>query len=103
MRTSRREVWLVDLGYVAKTRPCVVRSIESLELDRALVTLIPFTTSPRGTRFEVLVAKAFLKTGALDAPNPVTIANAKLIRKFGELTTDELAEVENAVRFWLGL
>ncbi|TYQ31131.1 type II toxin-antitoxin system PemK/MazF family toxin [Pseudanabaena sp. UWO310] len=43
----RGEVWLVDLGYVAKVRPCLVVSIPALDRDRALVTLVPHTTSLR--------------------------------------------------------
>lgn len=46
MSTPRRgEVWLVDLGYTAKVRPCLIISIPALEQDRALATLIPHTTS----------------------------------------------------------
>ena len=45
---KRGEVWLVDLGYVAKVRQCLVISIPALERDRALVTLVPHTTSLRG-------------------------------------------------------
>jgi len=44
---ERSEVWLVDLGYVAKVRPCLVISIPALDQDRALVTLVPHTTSSR--------------------------------------------------------
>jgi mRNA interferase MazF len=43
---DRGEVWLIDLGYVAKTRPCLVLSVPVLGRDRALVTVIPHTTSP---------------------------------------------------------
>ena len=37
---NRGEVWLVDLGYTAKVRPCLVVSIPALMQDRALTTLI---------------------------------------------------------------
>ena len=50
---ERGEIWIVDLGYVAKCRPCLVLSIKPLDTDRALTTVIPHTTSARGTRFEV--------------------------------------------------
>jgi mRNA interferase MazF len=43
---KRGEVWLVDLGYVAKVRPCLVISVPVLENERAIVTLIAHTTSP---------------------------------------------------------
>ena len=103
MSASRGEVWLVDLGYVGKVRPALVLSIEPLENDRALGTLIPHTTSPRGSRFEVVCNVSFLKPGAFDAQNPVTVSLPKLMRKLGVLTADQLADVEDAVRFWLGL
>jgi mRNA interferase MazF len=43
------------------------------------------------------------KVGAIDAQSHVTVPHAKLIRKLGELTTDQVATVEDAVRRWLGL
>jgi mRNA interferase MazF len=52
---ERGEVWLVDLGYVAKVRPCLVISVPALDRDRALATLIPHTTSIGGSRFEVQI------------------------------------------------
>jgi mRNA interferase MazF len=100
---SRGEVWLVDLGCAGKVRPCAVLSIPALAEDRALVTVIPHTTSPRGSRFEVDIAKKFLQTGAFDAQNPVTIPHAKSIRKVGVLTSEELGKAEDVVRIWLGL
>ena len=44
---QRGEVWLVDLGMAAKVRPAVVISVPADDSDRALVTLVPHTTSPR--------------------------------------------------------
>jgi mRNA interferase MazF len=38
---NRGEVWLVDLGYGAKVRPCLVISIPALKQDLALATLVP--------------------------------------------------------------
>jgi mRNA-degrading endonuclease toxin of MazEF toxin-antitoxin module len=42
---SRGDVWIVDLGPVAKIRPAVVVSIPFEDQDRALVSLIPHTTA----------------------------------------------------------
>jgi mRNA interferase MazF len=100
---NRGEVWLVDLGYTAKVRPCLVLSIPALDEDRALATLVAHTTSARGSRFEVDVKVKFLRAGVFDAQNLVTIPHAKLIRKLGMLSANHLSEVENRVRFWLGL
>lgn len=100
---NRGEVWVVDLGYAGKVRPGAVISIPSQDEDRALVTLVPHTTHPRGSRFEVTITKRFLDAGAFDAQNLVTIPHAKLIRRLGVLTPDEFGAIEDAVRFWLGL
>ena len=55
-KIARGEVWIVDLGMVAKIRPCLVLSIPSDdENDRALTALIPHTTSTRQSRFEFTV------------------------------------------------
>jgi mRNA interferase MazF len=70
--------------------------------DRVLVTLIPHTTSIAGTRFEVVVPKPFLKSGAFDAQGIISVAVPRLIRKLGDLQTSELALVEDAVKKWLG-
>ncbi len=100
---NRGEVWLVDLGYVAKTRPCLVVSIPAEDIDRALASLVPHTTSVRGSRFEVKIKARYLKDGAFDAQNLVTIPHAKLIRKLGTLQPTELSLIEDAVRLWLSL
>ena len=100
---SRGEIWLVDLGYAAKVRPCLVLSIPAADQDRALATLVPHTTSTRGSRFEVSIKLPFLREGAFDTQNLVTIPHAKLIRKLGILRSEQMSTVERTVRFWLGL
>ena len=100
---NRGEVWLVDLGYAAKVRPCLVLSIPATDEDRALATLVPHTTSLRGSRFEVGLKIRFLREGGFDAQNLVTIPHAKLIRNLGRLNDAQLNEVEEKIRFWLGL
>jgi mRNA interferase MazF len=100
---QRGEVWLVDLGLAAKVRPCLVLSIPLEDPDRALLTLLAHTTSPRGTRFEVQVKTRFLRPGVFDAQNLVTVPRAKLIRKLGSLSPVQLSAVADAVRTWLGL
>ena len=99
---ERGEVWLVDLGYVAKVRPCLVISIPALVKDRALVTLVPHTTAPRDSRFEVNIRVIFLKPGAFDVQNLITVPHAKLLRKLGELDSDQLLQIEDTLLFWLG-
>ena len=100
---ERGEVWLVDLGYVAKTRPCLILSVAVTPDDRALVTCVPHTTAARGTRFEVALSLGFLQSGVFDAQNLVTTSLVKPLRRLGVLSPDQFAPVEDAVRRWLGL
>ena len=101
---ARSDVWLVDLGMVAKVRPCLVVSVPADdENDRVLTTVVPHTTSTRESRFEVVSNVRFLKKGAFDAQNIVTIPTVKLVRRLGILPADQMATIEAAVRLWLGL
>ncbi len=100
---DRGAVWLVDLGFAAKVRPCLVLSVPLDPQDRVLVTVVPHTTSVQGTRFEVIIPKPFLKPGAFDAQGLTTVATARLIRKLGSLQPAEIVLVEDAVKQWLGL
>ncbi|HKH49484.1 MAG TPA: type II toxin-antitoxin system PemK/MazF family toxin [Thermoanaerobaculia bacterium] len=99
----RGEVWLVDLGLAAKIRPCLVLSVPVQDSDRAIVTLIPHTTSVRGSRFEVDVAARFLRPGAFDAQGIVTVPLVRLVRSLGKLSVEQIQAVEAAVRSWLGM
>lgn len=100
---DRGEVWLADLGIAAKIRPALVLSVRPNPQDRALVTLVPHTTSVQGTRFEVALPQPFLKPGVFDAQGLVTVAHTRLQRKLGVLSPADLALVEVAVKRWLGL
>ena len=99
---DRGEVWLVDLGLTAKVRPCLVLSVLAGDEDRAITTVIPHTTSLRGSHFEVSIPKRFLRMGGFDAQNPISVAHAKFIRRIGSLSEDELRLVEAKVKLWLG-
>ena len=103
-RANRGSVWIVDLGLVAKVRPCLVLSVATDPQDRVLVTLVPHTTSVQGTRFEVGARAKFLHgSGVFDAQQVLTVPQVKLVRKLGDLPADQLVLVERAVRHWLGL
>jgi mRNA interferase MazF len=65
---------MVDLGLAAKVRPCLVLSIPALDQDRALATLIPHTTSVRGSSFEIGLKVGFLHAGAFDAQLKLPLA-----------------------------
>ena len=100
---NRGEVWIVDLGMLGKVRPFLVLSVPAGAHDRALVTLVAHTTSVRGSNFEVPIQARFLASGAFDAQNMLTVPHAKVVRKLGRLSADQMAPVEDGVRRWLAL
>ncbi|MGH9845027.1 MAG: type II toxin-antitoxin system PemK/MazF family toxin [Blastocatellia bacterium] len=100
---QRGEVWVADLGMVAKTRPCVILSVPLLDEDRALIGIVPHTTQPRGTRFEINTPARFLKPGVFDAQGLQPVPLAKLERRLGTLTAQQMQSIEDTVRQWLGL
>jgi mRNA interferase MazF len=81
----------------------LILSIPPAETERAIVTLVPHTTSVRNSRFEVAVPVRFLKPGAFDAQGLVTMPTAYLIRKIGVLSAEQIKPVETAVCHWLGI
>jgi hypothetical protein len=56
---SRGEVWLFDLGMAEKVRPALVVSVGYGDADRALITILPHTTSLRGSQYEITVNVPF--------------------------------------------
>ena len=45
------EVWVVDLGMVAKVRPCLLLTDHPEDDELALVTILPHTSTLRGHRW----------------------------------------------------
>ena len=104
MATAERgEVWLADLGLAAKTRPVLVLNTAYSDRDYALLAVIPHTTTPRGSVFEVSLAVSGLRRGAFSVQGLLAIPPVRLVRKITELRPDQLAAVDEAVRKWLGL
>jgi len=53
MNPRHGEVWLVDMGMTAKTRPAVVLIADQLDAPRSLIIHIPITRQNRGSELEV--------------------------------------------------
>ena len=102
MTPARGEIWLFDLGLAAKVRPVLIVSAVYSDTDRALVTLVPHTTSLRGSAFEIPVSSPFLKPGAFVVQSVATYPNARAIRKLGTLKPDQFNLVFAALLRWLG-
>jgi len=94
---------LVDLGMVAKVRPCLILSVSYGDNDRALVTVVPHSTKTRSSDFEIVIDMKFLRPGAFVTQNLMTISVVKLLRKLGDMSASDLKFVEDSVRAWLGL
>jgi mRNA interferase MazF len=91
------------MGFVAKVRPALVLSVPSQDDERVITSVVPHTTSVRGTRYEIASDVRWLMTGAFDAQGVSTYPTVKLTRRLGRLPDETLASVEKAVLAWLGL
>ena len=102
MTPRRGEVWLWDLGMIEKVRPALVMSVSYGDLDRALITVVPHTTSLRGSEFEITVPVAFLKPGAFLVQNVATYPAVRAIRTLGVLRKEQFDLVGEGLLRWLG-
>jgi len=73
MNPRHGEVWLVDMGMAAKTRPAVVLLADNLNAPRSLIFYVPITRQNRGSELEVPL-------GHLPFLNPESVANTQLAR-----------------------
>ena len=102
MSPTRGEVWLFDLGMEGKIRPALVVSVSYRDLDRALVTILPHTTSLRGSQYEIAINVSFLKPGAFLVQNVATYPNVRAMRRLGALRKDQFDLVFSGLLRWLG-
>lgn len=66
------------------------------------MTIIPHTTSLRGSQYEIAINVAFLKPGAFLVQNVATYPNVRAIRKLGVLKKDQFDAVFAGLLRWLG-
>ena len=100
---ERGEVWQVDFGAAAKVRPALVISVNYGDADRALIGVIPHTTSVRGSQFEVAVGARFLGEGAFLVQGLQALPPKYFMRRLGVLTPAQLQSVEDTLLRWLGV
>ena len=98
---KRGEVWLVDLGMVEKVRPALVLSGACPVSDRNLISVIPHTTTLRGSRFEINIPLPFLKPGAFLAQSPATVPSPRALKLLGRMTETQVRSIEDALLAWL--
>ena len=85
-----------------KVCPTLVISVAFGDADRALVTIVPHTTSLRGSQFEIPVNVSFLKAGAFGVQIESTYPRVRAIRRLGVLKPDQFRLVFAGVLRWLG-
>lgn len=102
-RANRGELWMADLGMIAKVRPVLILSVRYREDERAVVTYVIRTTNLRGTQYEVPHPQRSMPAGAFDAQGLGSIPDVKLERRLGTVDAETMDKVENAVRDWLAL
>ena len=98
----RGEVWLIDFGMAGKTRPALVVSTAYADQDRALITVVPHTTSLRGSAFEVSVPVPFLKPGAFLVQGVTTFPTVRALHCLGTIRPEAFTKVFNGLLAWLG-
>jgi mRNA interferase MazF len=105
MNPKPGEVWLVDLGLAAKTRPIVIVSRYDPNPPRALVLYIPVTTQKRGSEYEVeLPVLPFLRQGSIaNVQGLGSVPSVRLERKLGELSGETMLIIKQALMFALDL
>jgi mRNA interferase MazF len=102
---DRGDVVIVDLGMIAKTRPCVVVSIRQPGKQRSMSVVVPMTTEIRGGACEV----AFPKPAWLNQESVVNVLgiagvdNAKIIRRIAPFPKAAFSEVVDVAAQILGL
>lgn len=89
------EVWLIDLGMIAKVRPCLLLTDYPADDELALITVLPHTTALRGNRWELAIPKPFLKPGAFHLQQVQSVSLSRLERRVGVLNAEEWTTVRN--------
>ncbi|MEI6071322.1 MAG: type II toxin-antitoxin system PemK/MazF family toxin [Verrucomicrobiae bacterium] len=102
MTTEPGQVYLVNLGMAAKTRPMLVVSRRDDDAPRALSVCAPITTSTRDSEYEVSIGKPkFLhETSYVNVQGLQAIQHHELKRMIGRLSDADLQTVMNAIK-WL--
>jgi mRNA interferase MazF len=102
---DRGDVVIVDLGMMAKTRPCIVLSVHQPDKERNMSVVVPMTTEIRGGACEV----AFPKPAWLNEESVVNVLgiagvdNAKIIRRIASFHKPAFSEVVDVAARMIGL
>lgn len=101
----RGDVWWATLAPPNKTRPVVLISREAAYGVRSRMAVAPVTTRIRRVPTHVPVGPrdGLDRDGAVNCDEVSTIHRSQLLERIGALDPSTLAEVDDALRFSLGL
>jgi mRNA interferase MazF len=99
---SRGEVWLLISVWRRGFAPPLWSAWAMAMRTAPLITILPHTTSLRGSQYEITVNVPFLKAGAFLVQNVATYPNVRAIRRLGALKPDQFNLVFAGLLRWLG-
>ena len=99
MNPLHGEVWWVDMGMAAKTRPAVVLLADNLNASRSLIIYIPITRQNRGSELEVPLGHLpFLDSDSVaNAQGIGALPSIRFEKRLGVLPQTELKAVKTAL------
>jgi mRNA interferase MazF len=102
---NRGDVFLVDLGMAAKSRPCVILSIPKADNHRNMSVVAPLTTQARGGECEVQFPKPkwLNETSVINLIGLLGVDNARIGRFLGQMKPETMDAVSDGLVRMLGL
>ena len=102
---KRGEIWWAELPEPAGKRPVVLLSRDDAYPVRELVTVAPVTTRIRDIPVEVPLGKneGLARACVVNIDTITTIPKKRLVEKIGLLSVKKVRQLDDAIRFALGL
>ena len=99
MTPRHGEIWLVDMGMAAKTRPTLVLVADNLEAPRSLIIHIPISRQNRGSELEVPLGHLpFLdKESVANVQAIGSLPSVRFEKRLGALPAADLEIVKQAL------
>lgn len=99
MNLRHGEVWLVDMGIAAKTRPAVVLIADKLDAPRSLIIYIPITRQNRGSELEIPLGHlTFLERESVANVQGISsLPSVRFERRLGIVPETDLKKVKAAL------